>query len=150
MPETEDEATGDDEAEEGSESVADEKPAEVTAEAAEPDSTVEEPDSTAQEEPAAQDEAAETTEPEATNGKLRNRSYETADGSKRYVTEVVARDVQRLDFDKMKGSGGNRAPHPADDFDFQDPGPESESAPEPEDTAGDFDAGAQSTAGYDE
>jgi hypothetical protein len=74
VPETEDEVTGDDEeAEEGSESEADEKPAEVTAEAAEPESTAEEPDSTAQEEPAAEDEAAETTEPEGTNGKLRNR-----------------------------------------------------------------------------
>jgi len=61
------------EAEESSESESDEKPAEVTAEGAEPESTADEPEPTAQEEPAAEDEAPDAGEAESTNGRLRNR-----------------------------------------------------------------------------
>jgi hypothetical protein len=52
-----------DESEEGSESESDEKPAEVTTEAEEPESTADEPE----------DEAPDGGEPESTNGRLRNR-----------------------------------------------------------------------------
>jgi MFS family permease len=61
------------EAEESSESESDEKPAEVTAEGAEPESTADEPEPTEQEEPAAEDEAPDAGEAESTNGRLRNR-----------------------------------------------------------------------------
>jgi hypothetical protein len=71
--EAEDAATTEDESDESSESESDEKPAEVTAEGAEPESTADEPEPTAQEEPAAEDEAPDTGEAESTNGRLRNR-----------------------------------------------------------------------------
>jgi hypothetical protein len=59
--------------EEGSESESDEKPAEVTAEAEEPESTADEPQPAADEGQAAEDEAPGAAEPESTNGRLRNR-----------------------------------------------------------------------------
>jgi hypothetical protein len=59
--------------EEGSESESDEKPAEVTAEAEEPESTADEPQLAADEGQAAEDEAPGAAEPESTNGRLRNR-----------------------------------------------------------------------------
>ena len=62
-----------DESEEGSESESDEKPAEVTADAEEPESTADEPEPTAEEDQAAEDEAPDAGEPESTNGRLRNR-----------------------------------------------------------------------------
>jgi hypothetical protein len=62
-----DEATTEDETEDGSESESDEKPAEVTADAEEPESTTEEPKS------AAEDEATDSTGTGSTNGRLRNR-----------------------------------------------------------------------------
>jgi hypothetical protein len=71
--EAEDAATTEDESDESSESESDEKPAEVTAEGAEPESTADEPEPTAQEEPAAEDEAPDAGEAESTNGRLRNR-----------------------------------------------------------------------------
>jgi hypothetical protein len=64
-----DEVTTEDETEGSSES--DEKPAEVTAETAEPESTADEPEPTAQEEPAVEDEVSD--EAPSTNGRLRNR-----------------------------------------------------------------------------
>jgi hypothetical protein len=64
-----DEVTTEDETEDSSES--DEKPAEVTAETAEPESTADEPEPTAQEEPAVEDEVSD--EAPSTNGRLRNR-----------------------------------------------------------------------------
>ena len=67
VPETEDAVTAEDETEESLESESDEKPAEVTTEAEEPESTAEEP------EPAAEDKAPDTGEPETTNGTLGNR-----------------------------------------------------------------------------
>jgi hypothetical protein len=71
VTEAEDEVATEDEPEESSESDSDEKPAEVTAESAE--STAEEPEPTAVEEQAAEDEVSDTAEPEASNGRLRNR-----------------------------------------------------------------------------
>jgi hypothetical protein len=63
-----------DESEEGSESESDEKPAEVTAEAAEgQESTADEPEPAAEEDQAAEDEAPDAGVPESTNGRLRNR-----------------------------------------------------------------------------
>jgi hypothetical protein len=65
--------------EEGSESESDEKPesdekaAEVTAEAEEPESTADEPEPAAEEDQAAKDEAPDAGEPQSTNGRLRNR-----------------------------------------------------------------------------
>ena len=72
-PEAEDEATTEDATEDSSESESDEKPAEITAETAEPESTAEEPEPTAQEEPAVEDEPSDADEAESTNGRLRNR-----------------------------------------------------------------------------
>ncbi len=77
-PEAEDEATTEDGTEDSSESESDEKPAEITAETAEPESTAEEPEPTAQEEPAVEDaetdaEPSDAGEAESTNGRLRNR-----------------------------------------------------------------------------
>src|SRR5262245_15337332 len=73
---TADDATTEDETEDGSES--DEKPAEVTAEAAEPESTAEEPEPTAHDEPATEDadveDAPSGARPaQSTTGRLRNR-----------------------------------------------------------------------------
>jgi MFS family permease len=70
----EDEATTEDEAEDSSQS----EPAEVTAEATEPESSAEEPESTAEEEPATEDDKVEDAPPDerpaqSTNGRLRNR-----------------------------------------------------------------------------
>ena len=62
-----------DEGEEGSEPESDEKPAEVTAEAEEPESTADAPEPAAEEDKAAEDEASEAGAPESTNGRLRNR-----------------------------------------------------------------------------
>lgn len=59
----EDDATTEDQTEDSSASESDEKPAEVTVDAAEPESTAEEPKPSTQDEPAA----------ESTNGRLRNR-----------------------------------------------------------------------------
>jgi single-strand DNA-binding protein len=41
----------------------------------------------------------------AISGRIQTRSYDAKDGTKRYVTEVVAEDVQFL----SKGSGGSQA-----------------------------------------
>ena len=60
-PEAEDATTAEDETEDSSESVSEEKPAEITAETAEPESTADEPEPIAVEEPAVED------------GRLRNR-----------------------------------------------------------------------------
>ena len=59
--------------EEGSEPESDEKPAEVIAEAEEPESTADEPEPAAEEDQAAKDETPDAGEPESTNGRLRNR-----------------------------------------------------------------------------
>jgi hypothetical protein len=79
VPEAEDAVTAEDETEEGSESESDEKPAEVTTEAEEPEST-------------AEDEASDAGEPETTNGKLGNRrpSGRTAPRRRRRLRGGVA------------------------------------------------------------
>ena len=79
MPEAEDAVTAEDETEESSESESDEKPAEVTTEAEEPEST-------------AEDEASDAGEPETTNGKLGNRrpSGRTAPRRRRRLRGGVA------------------------------------------------------------
>jgi hypothetical protein len=69
----EDAELAEDASEEGSESESDEKPAEVAAEAEEPESTADEPEPAAEEDQAAKDEAPDAGEPESTNGRLRNR-----------------------------------------------------------------------------
>jgi hypothetical protein len=92
VPEAEDEVPTEDESQEGSESESDEKPAEVTTEAEEPESTAEEPEPAAEEDQAAEDEASDTTEPETTNGKLGNRraSGKTAPRRRRRLRGGVA------------------------------------------------------------
>jgi hypothetical protein len=82
--EDEAEVASEDESEETSESESDEKPAEVTAEAGEPEPS-------AQEVPA-EDEASDATEPETTNGKLGNRrpSGKTAPRRRRRLRGGVA------------------------------------------------------------
>lgn len=45
------------------------------------------------------------------DGRLEWREWTDSDGKTREVVEIVAQNVQFLDF---KGSGGNRPPHPAD------------------------------------
>ena len=79
VPEAEDAVTAEDETEESSESESDEKPAEVTTEAEEPEST-------------AEDEASDAGEPETTNGKLGNRrpSGRTAPRRRRRLRGGVA------------------------------------------------------------
>ncbi|GLC30447.1 single-stranded DNA-binding protein [Clostridium omnivorum] len=42
----------------------------------------------------------------AVSGRIQTRSYDAKDGSKRYVTEVVAEEVQFLEWGNM--NGGNR------------------------------------------
>jgi hypothetical protein len=69
----EDAELAEDVSEEGSESESDEKPAEVAAEAEEPESTADEPEPAAEEGQAAKDEAPDAGEPQSTNGRLRNR-----------------------------------------------------------------------------
>ncbi|AJA50111.1 single-stranded DNA-binding protein 3 [Clostridium pasteurianum DSM 525 = ATCC 6013] len=44
------------------------------------------------------------------SGRIQTRSYEAKDGSRRYVTEVVADEIQFLEW------GGNRTSAPKDDF----------------------------------
>jgi hypothetical protein len=91
VPEDEDEAASEDESEESSESEPEEKPAEVTAEAGEPESTASEPEPSAQEEPA-EDDASDTGQAEPTNGKLGNRrpSGKTAPRRRRRLRGGVA------------------------------------------------------------
>ena len=43
--------------------------------------------------------------PAAISGRIQTRSYDAKDGTKRYVTEVVADDVQFLDRNKNKNDG---------------------------------------------
>lgn len=43
--------------------------------------------------------------PAAISGRIQTRSYDAKDGTKRYVTEVVADDVQFLDGNKNKNDG---------------------------------------------
>lgn len=45
-------------------------------------------------------------------GEIRTRTYDAQDGSKRYVTEVVADEVQFLDSRSSQGQGGGSAPAP--------------------------------------
>jgi hypothetical protein len=84
-PEAEDEATTEDETEVSSESESEGTPAEVTTEA-------DGPAPTTQQEQAAEDEESDAAEPEATNGKLRNRrpSGKTAPRRRRRLRGGVA------------------------------------------------------------
>ena len=42
-------------------------------------------------------------------GRIQVRSYDANDGSKRYVTEIVANDVEFLDTKKAAGQGGSQS-----------------------------------------
>lgn len=48
-------------------------------------------------------------------GRLQIRSYDAKDGSKRYVTEVIANSVEFLER-KNKNVGGSETPSPMEDF----------------------------------
>ena len=50
----------------------------------------------------------------AISGEIQTRSYDAQDGTKRYVTEIVADDVQFLDRAPGSGDMGNRIPPPDD------------------------------------
>ena len=43
----------------------------------------------------------------AVNGRLQSRSYDAKDGTKRYITEVVANNVQFLEWGDKNGSGNS-------------------------------------------
>lgn len=49
----------------------------------------------------------------AIKGSLQNRSYENAEGQKRYVTEVVAENVQFLEYGDKKESSNNSTFEPS-------------------------------------
>lgn len=51
----------------------------------------------------------------AVEGSLQTRSYDAQDGSKRYVTEVIAANVEFCD---SKPDGGQTAPKPAESDQF--------------------------------
>jgi len=44
------------------------------------------------------------------SGWIQVRNYEAKEGSKRYVTEVIADEVQFLDYDNKNATGGTSAP----------------------------------------
>ena len=51
----------------------------------------------------------------AVQGRLQSGSYEAKDGSKRYTTDVVAQNVEFLEWgDKKENTGGNQDFHPVD------------------------------------
>lgn len=52
-------------------------------------------------------------------GRIQTRSYDAKDGTKRYVTEVVAEEVKILEWNKKpEGAAGSK---PTDDFDGMTP-----------------------------
>lgn len=50
----------------------------------------------------------------AVSGRIQTRSYDANDGSKRYVTEVVADDATIIDWDGAAAQGGQRNSFPND------------------------------------
>lgn len=51
----------------------------------------------------------------AVSGRIQTRSYDAKDGTRRYVTEIVADNVQFLDYAKNgQGQGNNETPPPVD------------------------------------
>lgn len=61
-------------------------------------------------------------------GSIRSRSYDDKDGNKRYVTEIIARDVRFLGGGAGAGAGTGRVSEPS----FSAP-PGQDAGPEPED-----------------
>ena len=55
-------------------------------------------------------------------GAIQTRSYDAQDGTKRYVTEIIADEVEFLDRREQSGQGDHSAPHPStsglDDMSF--------------------------------
>lgn len=46
-------------------------------------------------------------------GAIQTRSYDAQDGTKRYVTEIIADEVEFLDRRDQNGQGDHSAPHPS-------------------------------------
>ena len=64
----------------------------------------------------------------AIDGRIQTRTYDAQDGSKRYVTEVVADNVQFLDNKGNSGNiGGGQAMSNPTPYDFEQPAPETTS-----------------------
>ena len=56
-------------------------------------------------------------------GRIQNRSYDDRDGNKRYITEIVANEMQMLGR-AGEQNGGGRPTTPADDFSQAPPEPQ--------------------------
>lgn len=53
------------------------------------------------------------------SGRIQVRNYDAKDGTKRYVTEVIADEVQFLEWNDKKESSNNNAPNDNNDFSFE-------------------------------
>lgn len=53
-------------------------------------------------------------------GRLQSRSYETQNGDKRYVTEIVANQVEFLEWGNKENRSNNNVPNRTDDFGSSD------------------------------
>jgi single-strand DNA-binding protein len=65
------------------------------------------------------------------SGRIQTRSYDAKDGTKKYVTEVVAEEVQFLEWGSGNGGGnnsGNRAATQRSDFGYENTGGFNESS----------------------
>jgi single-strand DNA-binding protein len=63
-------------------------------------------------------------------GEIRTRSYDDKEGIKRYVTEIIARDVRFVGGQGGRGgSRGDDVPAPTDDGGFGDPSPGDDDVP---------------------
>lgn len=52
------------------------------------------------------------------SGRIQTRSYEAKDGTRRYITEVVADEVQFLEFTKNNGAAQQSYPSQHEDFGY--------------------------------
>ena len=48
-------------------------------------------------------------------GRIQNRSYDDRDGNKRYISEIVANEMQMLSRSGDQGGGGGRPPTPSEE-----------------------------------
>ncbi|WP_315076283.1 single-stranded DNA-binding protein [uncultured Clostridium sp.] len=56
----------------------------------------------------------------AISGRIQTRNYEAKDGTKRYVTEVVATEVQFLSKSNTSGGSNNSSNNPFDNMNFEE------------------------------
>ena len=63
-------------------------------------------------------------------GEIRSRSYDDKDGNKRYITEIIARDVRFVGGSGGRGASRDEVPPPADEGGgFGDPSPGDDDVP---------------------